>query len=324
MCKLNKKGDSGDMTLAGSEYIMIRYEKIRYVSIGVQAILHGKQHAHDVLELGLVLDGHLRLSTKSGTVTLGPGQLMLCNAYESHTISSLTDKPAHLLSVWISGHFGREYSAHISNLVFDAAALATLPQAAADTIRGRMLDAAKCYFSESAGFPLECIGSVSLLLAELLRSVPYQSGTDADNAIKKKNIGRMHRISMYIEQHYKEKLTLSELAQAEELTAAYMSRIFRELFHMSFQEYLNLLRLERALPLLRDANVYLVDVCMECGFSDTRYLNSVCQKVFGCSATEYRKQHTDHKLVPRLDSLHRNEAAYTDNECLELLQAFQS
>jgi len=301
---------------------MVRYEKIRYVSIGVQAIQIGKQHAHDVLELGLVLDGNLRVNTKNGSAILGPGQLLLFNPYESHTVSAVSDTPAHLLSVWISSHFGREYCAYISNLVFDAGALETLPPAAADTIRSRMLDAAQCYFSESAGFPLECVGSVNLLLAELLRSVPYQSGTDADNAIKKKNIGRMHRISMYIEQHYKEKLTLSELAQAEDLTAAYMSRIFRELFHMSFQEYLNLLRLERALPLLRDPNVYLVDVCMECGFSDTRYLNSVCQKVFGCSATEYRKQYAGYGTVPHFDRLQSSEAAYNDRESLEFVEAF--
>ena len=318
------KGDSEDMTAAGSEYIMIRYDKVRYISIGVQAIREGKQHTHDVLELGLVLDGRIQVRSKNNTVVLEPGQLLLCNAFEAHTISAGSDRPVHLLSIWISGHFGREYCTYISNLEFDADMLHKLPQTAADTIRSRMLDAARCYFSESAGFPLECVGSVNLLLADLLRSVPYQSATDADNAIKKKNIGRLHRISVYIEQHYKEKLTLTELAEAEGLTAAYMSRIFRELFHMSFQEYLNLLRLERALPLLRNPSVYLVDVCMECGFSDTRYLNSVCQKVFGCSATAYRRQYGDYSTAPHFDRLQSGEISYNDRESLELLEAFRT
>ena len=87
------------MTVAGSEYIMVRYEKIRYVSIAVQSILHGKQHTHDVLELGLVLNGNLQVSDRSGSYTLQPGALVLCNAYEPHTFSSVTDTPVQLLAI---------------------------------------------------------------------------------------------------------------------------------------------------------------------------------------------------------------------------------
>ena len=39
---------------------------------------------------------------------------------------------------------------------------------------------------------------------------------------------------------------------------------------------------------MKDPGLYMVDICMECGFSSTRYLNQMFIKEFGCTALEYR------------------------------------
>jgi hypothetical protein len=34
----------------------------------------------------------------------------------------------------------------------------------------------------------------------------------------------------------------------------------------------------------------MVDICMNCGFSDSRYLERACLRMFGCSVAEYRRR----------------------------------
>ncbi len=311
------------MAAQHSEYVLVYYEKIKYVTIGVHQIVTGKRHEHGVLEVGMVLNGAVRVNAHGTSRELYPGDLMLFNAYEPHAITSISREPAQVLTLWISSYFAREYFAGMASTVFDSSALSSLSQEGTEQLRSRIKQASESYFAQSDGFQMECIGHMSLLMTDLYRLLPHKQSTEAENAAKKKKMGRMRRISMYMEQHYKTKLTMSELAKAEGVTTAYMSRVFRELFGMSFQEYLNLLRLERAIPLMRDTSMYLVDICMECGFSDTRYLNAVCQKEFGCNATTYRKE----LRTAQVQSLSRKlqqgsqEPVCSDEESLQLLRS---
>ena len=93
---------------------------------------------------------------------------------------------------------------------------------------------------------------------------------------------------------------------------------------MTFQEYLNRLRLEKALILMKDPSLYLVDICMECGFSDNKYLNQMFMKKFGCSASEYRKK----RIVPGDDESSREEPAsysqfqYRQSDALAILEKY--
>lgn len=286
------------MTAVQPEYVLVRYDRLRHISMQLRDIEVGTLHEHGVLELGLVLEGTANLQCENTVLSVPAGEMFLVNAYENHRLYAQPRQKARVLSLWISHQFGREYFPGVVNTVFEQRTLAGQPAQATMQLRQLLLDAADSYFREEK---LECVGTVSHLLALLLRLMPHKLSTEAQKAVCRKRTGRMQRIAAYLDQHYKEKITLAQLAQTEGLTPAYMSRVFTELFGMSFQEYLNLLRLEQAIAMIRDPKIYLTDVCMECGFSDTRYLNTTFRKTFGCSAVEYRKQCTgeNHDAVVR-------------------------
>ncbi|MBQ3107168.1 MAG: helix-turn-helix transcriptional regulator, partial [Firmicutes bacterium] len=155
----------------------------------------------------------------------------------------------------------------------------------------------RAFLSEKPGFQFTCVGYVSLMLAQLLETVPYVLIDDQEYAARKRKTARIRRITDYIDQHYKEKIMLPDLAKMEGITTTYLSHFFHDTFHMTFQEYLNRLRLEKALILMKDPSLYLVDICMECGFSDNKYLNQMFMKKFGCSASEYRKKRIEPDLA---------------------------
>lgn len=285
------------MSAGHPEYVLVRYERLRHICIQQRDVHSEALHAHGTLELGLVLSGAVQLCCNGKENTIAADSMYLINPYEPHRLQG----PGQVLTLWISPNFGRDYFTGIANILFaqqtiDHTDPACLP------LRQLLQSAADSYFQDKPDSRLACAGHLSNLLAFLMRSLPHKLNTDGQKLIRKKRSGRMRRIASYLDQHYKDRITLAQLAETEGLTPAYMSRVFTELFGVSFQEYLNLLRLEQAIPMVRDPSVYLMDVCMECGFSDTRYLNAVFQKAFGCSALEYRRRHAPAGSISEMQS----------------------
>ena len=306
------------MQMSGAQLVQVSFSKMKNMVFSVQQISATQLHAHTGLELGLVLDGTVEIV---GGRSLSKGQLMLFNAYQPHNMRS--QDGATVLFLQISSGFGKEFLGQQSNIEFDGDALAALPEQTIQVLRRHMIEGARAYFADGMDMMMACAGCVAQLLAELIRGVPYQFHTDADLLAKNKRFGRSQRIAEYMERHYKEKLTLAQMAEAEGITTTYMSRIFSELFHTSFQEYLSMYRLQKALPLLRDSDMFLVDICMECGFSDTRYLNAICQREFGCTATSLREKMRSGEWVDPTDAQPVGKEILGKQQSLVILNEFE-
>lgn len=98
----------------------------------------------------------------------------------------------------------------------------------------------------------------------------------------------MRKITHYIDEHYSEKLLLSDIARKEDLSLTYLSHFFKDYLGLPFQEYLAKIRCEKARQLLLLTDFPLLDICMSCGFSDSKYFNSGFRRQHGCSPKEYR------------------------------------
>lgn len=284
--------------IKNSEFEVIRYEKLRHLHVFLVNVLFRNMHEHSDFELNVVLRGSAVVRCHSGECRVSEGAVLLFNSYEPHEIASDTTEPVQLLSVQISNHFCREYFSRMHNVEFGPTDLRTaLTEEDLAALRKVIFTTARAFFEEKPGFQFICVGHVSLLLAELLEKLPYVLIDDQEYAARKRKTARIRRITDYIDQHYKEKIMLPDLAKMEGITTTYLSHFFHDTFHMTFQEYLNRLRLEKALILMKDPSLYLVDICMECGFSDNKYLNQMFMKKFGCSASEYRKKRIEPDLA---------------------------
>lgn len=309
------------MTASTAELVQVRYQKLKNIDFSVTRITHGYMHTHSGFEMGLVLSGQVTVHCGGQSQQADRGDMLLFNVYQAHMLSS--QEGADVLLLRLSPGFGKEYFARIASVEFDASVLTKLKLEILEDLRDTFLTAARVFFEEAAAFGLECAGCIAHVVAVMLRHIPYSLSTDSEYMSKKKRIGRKQRIADFVESHYREKLTLTHLAKAEGITTAYMSRIFGELFGESFQEYLSKLRLQKAVPLLKKPNMYLVDVCMECGFSDTRYLNAVCQKLHNCSAAEFRKQLMEAD-GPGKDAPEPDGKQYSNADALRILHNYMA
>ena len=94
----------------------------------------------------------------------------------------------------------------------------------------------------------------------------------------------------YMEANYKEKLTLSEVAEKTYVSQWHLSKLLNKHTEKSFSELLNSIRIDAAKELLKDPSLRIGDISEEVGFVDIAHFSRVFKKMTGVSANEYRNR----------------------------------
>lgn len=92
----------------------------------------------------------------------------------------------------------------------------------------------------------------------------------------------------YIEEHYKEKLKLSDVADQVYVSQWHLSKLMNRYLGQNFSEILNGIRINKAKELLKDPSLRIGDIADEVGFLDMAHFSRVFKKLVGISANEYR------------------------------------
>lgn len=95
----------------------------------------------------------------------------------------------------------------------------------------------------------------------------------------------------YMEEHLHEDLSRDDVAGVACLSPSHFSRVVKQTFGRSFTDMLAGMRIDRARELLARTEKSLIQVCLDCGFSDQSYFTKVFQKYTGQTPGEYRRTH---------------------------------
>ena len=101
--------------------------------------------------------------------------------------------------------------------------------------------------------------------------------------------GMVDNIIEYANQHYKEQLSLKELADLFFVNPSYLGRSFQKVTRASFKQYLNNLRIEEAKALLANTDKMVYEIAEEVGFTESKYFVSKFTAQVGKTPLEYRK-----------------------------------
>ena len=93
----------------------------------------------------------------------------------------------------------------------------------------------------------------------------------------------------YIDLHFKESLTLAQMAGLCELSPTYFCKQFKKLMGCNFTEYINAKRIECAKKLLVETNRSITDVAYELGYEDSGYFIKVFKRLTGMTPHTFRQ-----------------------------------
>lgn len=101
---------------------------------------------------------------------------------------------------------------------------------------------------------------------------------------------KVEKVMLYIEDNFRRKLTIAEVAEEFKMNPNYLNRILKEQKGVTLYAAVKSARLQYAKKLLLDTNLSIAEVCKTCGYSDSANLLRDFKKDTGVAPLKYRKQ----------------------------------
>lgn len=120
---------------------------------------------------------------------------------------------------------------------------------------------------------------------------------DADGSELPDSRDLMHRIFRFAADNFTESCLLSNLAAAIGYDYSYLSKLFSEKIGISYTEYVNMLRIDRACYLLKNTDRPIIDIAADCGYGSLRTFNRNFSRIVGMTPREYKKSPLGYKYA---------------------------
>lgn len=127
---------------------------------------------------------------------------------------------------------------------------------------------------------------MTILIAKILRKIHCSI-----SETQKELSGVWRAISEFIDENLNQKISLEDLAQQCFYNPSYFSRTFKQKFGLSPIEYIARERSKMAASLLTTTTLSMDAIAEKCGYGDKSSLYRAFEKNYGCSPSDYRKEH---------------------------------
>ena len=303
-----------------NELEIVRHSKLSHVNMFVVAMEYRTPHLHRDFELFLILEGHLTLLSKGNSYTALPGEMLLINPNQPHELLSQGVIGATLLCLQVSPRFFNEMMPGIADIFFDEVRLFDHTHGNWFSGLTRLLiEMATAYMRCAKHYELFCASRLDELFYQLLSHLPHHSLSAAEQNSLQRNTERIIRLLDFVDANYMRKISLQNFAEMEGLSLNHLSFFIKENLNQTFQEYVANVRFNQACKLLLADNKRLIDVCMESGFSDPRYLAKAFIRRTGMTPNEYRHKYTGGEKDRYNRSLHSSQIFYSDEQVMRIL-----
>lgn len=260
-------------------------------------------HWHRPVELFYMESGVLEYYTTKGSVlfTAGMGGFVNSNVlHMTKPMSAHGDKTIQLLHIFdpdfISGHHGSRIETKYVMPIITAPQIEIAAFSPEHDRHAQILRLIRNAFEisdQEIGCEIkirEALSQIWLLLFDLL-SEQIRKADSYD-----KNDDRLKMMMIYIHEHYAEKISISDLADAAYLSERACFRLFRNYLHTTPTDYIRSCRLQEACRLLVNSQESIADIGYACGLGDSSYFSRIFKDCMNCTPVQYRKKWQDNPI----------------------------
>lgn len=235
-------------------------------------------HTHGCAEVFFITGGHGRFRTQREEFPVAIHDAVIINANVPHTESSQLASPLEYTVLGVDGLETLTGSEGYALLH-----LHTGWEELMVCLRLMLQEAGESL----PGYERVCQSLLDVALVQLNRQRNAALSGETSGARPSRESGLVRR---YIDNHFKENLSLDQLAQLAHINKYYLAHIFRREFGVSPINYLISKRIEESRFLLRETDHTLSLIAQILGFSSLSYFSQCFRRVEGISPLEYRKR----------------------------------
>ncbi len=272
---------------------------VHYDSLGATLFL--ETHWHEEIEMLLMLEGQLRITSDRSVFTANPGDAVYIHPNSVHTLENITDSCQYYCAL-VKPNFLRTL---IPALNVPEETLITKDAAVISSLERIIQE----FYAKQPGYK-------TALQGELLAVTVYLNRAAAKDALAGQPINisvQTHAVQQaiaYIYQHFYEKITVEDICTAINFSKSYFSRSFRRITGKTIVDFINDLRLNYACHLIR-LNKYTVSQCAEkSGFQNISYFTKLYQRHFGFLPSKTMQQAELPGNIPAAETSDRYDDRY--------------
>ncbi len=150
-----------------------------------------------------------------------------------------------------------------------------------------MQDSYDEYISKDVCYKLPIRANIYRIMTALLRF--YGASRDDDDRAIYHNVMRLRPVVNYIDEHMGEKIYIETLADMITVSPDYFTKMFKESIGKTPIDYINGVRVNRALQLLSETDTSVNDISDSLGFSNPNYFHKIFKQYIDTSPLAYRK-----------------------------------
>ena len=245
---------------------------------------------HEELEIMLILKGQVELSCGGVGYCLEEDDLIVIDSNVGHA-SLARSEGSIAMVIHLDPSYLRVYYSPVEDYrFFGCTDEHTRDSRPAKEIRRMMAFLITRMDTSSPLEKLRFEQGVSSLLLQLFQLFAPRRIDRSEAAKTQKQKDIMERVVAFVEENYRQRITLKELSRLCGYNTTYLSTWFKGHIGLNFYDYLTRIRLREATLELCSTDKTILEVAGDNGFVDVKSFNLCFRRTFGKSPGEYRRQ----------------------------------
>ena len=256
-----------------------------------------RYHRHEFLELSYVLDGNAKHTTEGITTVLSKGDFFIIDYNRYHEYQQIGDTPfvvmnclflPSLIDETLTGceelsEVLRNYlikldfyqvKDHPTNFIYHDN----------DGWIGSFFQHLHREYQEKNMGYFETIRSyLILILIHMMRQIEKPNAYNSGNEM-------IRHILDYVDKNYTDKLSLNAISQKYNYTLQHVSTLFKKEVGVTFQEYVQSVRIKESCRLLINTDQKVADIATRVGYTNIKFFNEVFKRHMEMTPRDFRKK----------------------------------
>lgn len=247
-------------------------------------------HWHDEIELLYQLNGEAVIQIEGQRYQIPKKHLTVIDSRQVHSTYTYSDT-----SMFICAHVSRQYMKRYLPDI-ELYHIHCIPDKITDEqfteyrkICQMLEDLTRIYIEDASAFYMETEGIILQILAHLIRYFSTRSVSQIHTA-DKLTLDRIRKIISYVEEHFREPISLENISGYLGLTKEYFCRFFKKYMGMSFLQYVNEVRISHIYQDLVRTDAPIYEIAEQNGFQNQKLFNRTFKNIYGCTPSSIRKK----------------------------------
>ena len=240
---------------------------------------HSVPHVHNHMELFFIVGGKGQFLIEDQLYPVDVNNLVIINPNVTHTEVSLNAQPLEYIVLGIEG-------IELANSNTSNGQFSILDHYESVEISGCLRNILREMEQKNTGYEDVCQAYMEILIIRLMRTTTLAVPTEPQTISTNRQCAAVRR---YIDLHFKEALTLEQLAEEGHMNKFYLSHTFKREYGISPINYMISRRIDESKYLLAETDLSMSQIAQLLGFSSPSYFSQIFHRTQGISPKEYRQ-----------------------------------